>query len=655
MKKIILFLLSSVIFLSLSGCSVPEAGTSQHMIEADLSDMPDMPDFDASDVIRTSEFCSEDGAYTLKIQLHAFFDYSILDENMYSGVYDDGSDEWTEEDMAAFEAQWNEFYEKLEETAEYYYVFYWMEEDGITEPVCYIKTENNQVFSSEGEYGYIQEQEPHPYTYSDTYEIHWLGDCAEVNFLESEQNWRNISVPYPDRTVYTQTAEWEYSNEKKPEVTKAILTADCYGKLQNKARAEDVYDIYVFPSSTVGLIGVPVKLSYLESVENTELTLCYEEDELRGVPESSIIVMYCYEDYNFLEELPRAIFNSEENTVTIPDAIPGIYLLVDVYEWDTRWNEKNPRGAYSVDKSDYESNWERECGTGDIMEIADIEWVKESNGEFHVQTPEQLAGVVYYTNVLAEYYETVVIYLENDIDLSGYEWAPMGWRDDGTNQFIIYGMGHTISNMTIHLPEQREVGFIGYANQLNVYDLTFENASITGKSFAGVLCGVAYTTNVIENVTVSGSIEADSFCGSMIGDESGGIGYKNCQANVIVNGVEFPYFSDEQRQQAELEPYVEETFHIAVDENYCITRDEHEGYESLGWEVFIDDMPVLSRNAENETVFNTRDNAAVGVRAGCTYKIYLTAYMYGTYIRVSNILEYTVPENYVVSSEKKAQ
>lgn len=655
MKKLIALLLSAVVLTSLSGCDIIEKGTKVYR-DAIEAVIPDAPDFSKSAVNGSYEFNSKDGEYTLAVELHSFYDYSPITDYIteHEGLFDTAYDELTEDEIAAAESEIEAIYEQMEADADHYYVFRWQEEGGLTEPVAFAKTKNTEVFDAEWKYVRNEKEDVYNSTNSDNYEIHWMQDEVKVKFQKNDTDWETLTFSYPDRTVRTQTVSWEYDNEEKPEVIGAVLTADCYGELQNKSEAQDVYDIYVYPSRTVGLIGVPVKLDYFDSVQNASLTLCYDESELRGTPETSIIAMFHDDEAGTFTELPRAELDAEKDTITIPDAVPGIYLLVDVYQWDTRWSNIDPsidpRGEYDRDEAAYESNWERQCYTGDIMELVDKEWVKAQNGEFHVSTPEQLAGAVYFANVLADYLDTVYIILEDDIDLAGYEWAPMGWREDGTSSFAIYGEGHTISNMTINMPEESEAGFIGYTNSLSAYNITFENASVTADSYAGVLCGVAYCTDVIENVKVSGTVDGGSCCGSIIGDESGGIGYRNCSADVLVNGEEFPYLSYGEMERAELEQYAEETFHITIDENYCITRDEHDGYENLGWQVFIDDMPVLDRAADNELVFDTRNNAAVGVMRGRTYKVYLSAWKNGGYVRVSNVLEYTVPEDYSVTA-----
>lgn len=46
------------------------------------------------------------------------------------------------------------------------------------------------------------------------------------------------------------------------------------------------------------------------------------------------------------------------------------------------------------------TDWENYGDTGSIMEIADTDWALENAPVFHVETKEQLAGVVYYVNAV---------------------------------------------------------------------------------------------------------------------------------------------------------------------------------------------------------------------------------------------------------------
>ena len=98
-----------------------------------------------------------------------------------------------------------------------------------------------------------------------------------------------------------------------------------------------------------------------------------------------------------------------------------------------------------------ESLWAKTCNTGDIISLVDMDYIEESVDKysdtivFWVSTPEELASAYYYINTLDVYYgecyTNFYIYLEKDIDLTGYEWASLGY----------YGNeGYTFNNRLIY-------------------------------------------------------------------------------------------------------------------------------------------------------------------------------------------------------------
>ena len=116
---------------------------------------------------------------------------------------------------------------------------------------------------------------------------------------------------------------------------------------------------------------------------------------------------------------------------------------------------------------------------------------------FHVSTPEQLASVVYYNNAIERYdlgSDGLYLYLEEDIDLAGYDWVPMGWLGPQSNAFngIVDGQGHKISNMSIKTPYNNHCAFIAYSTGVEVRNITFENAYIEGGYYAGIVGGEIY-------------------------------------------------------------------------------------------------------------------------------------------------------------------
>ena len=107
--------------------------------------------------------------------------------------------------------------------------------------------------------------------------------------------------------------------------------------------------------------------------------------------------------------------------------------------------------------------------------------------------------------------------LTSNIDLGGYQWTPIGTLE---KPYIgaFYGKGHTISNLKIVETEAKEgkayIGFIGYAENVTIKDLTFDNVNINipcldidhSQGHIGAVAGSLEGTSTIENVTVKGDI-----------------------------------------------------------------------------------------------------------------------------------------------------
>ncbi len=500
----------------------------------------------------------------------------------------------------------------------YYYVFYWRDGSGMTDPVASCKTK------------YIDFD----------FDMTWNEDDVLIKFKSDDGKTEKLTINYPDKTPVTQTMRQEINNEMKPEITAVEITGDCCGKIENKVTVQDVYKIQAYVSDTVGLIGSPIEISYSDEVSNVKLSFIYDDTQLRGVPEKNLIVLFNSNHDSNIDEVPFT-FDRDTNRVNVPVSAEGIYMLDDAYVWYKTWNKSTAGYEYKADKSAYESDWEREHDTAEFMKMVDIEWVKKSDREFHVKTPEQLAGVVYYVNALSEG-RSILISIESDIDLKGIDWLPMGWRGNESPALDIEGNGFTIKNMTIKQPDMTEVGFIGYARDLHVNNLKIENAHVEGRNDVGILCGVSQMTDVIENVSISGEIISDGdSCGAIIGSDDGKC-YADCKAAVKLNGEDYPFFSSREKEESE---YVaEEIFTLTLEDNYRIKRNEVEGYDDLGWLVIVNGKQALHRNADKELILDTKCIDIIEPKPYSKYEIYLTTGSISE--RISNIIEYQVPGDY---------
>lgn len=147
-----------------------------------------------------------------------------------------------------------------------------------------------------------------------------------------------------------------------------------------------------------------------------------------------------------------------------------------------------------------------------------IEWYDESVTEFHLISPEEVAGL----GVLVEHgvtFEGKFIYLENDIDISNFPWKPIGSIDcqladnktqelgefkgtfDGLNH-IIYGL-----NNDPKYP-QYEFSFFMKVNGAEIKNVSFMNVKIESTSVDMVSSAVANNAvnTSFSNILVEGKI-----------------------------------------------------------------------------------------------------------------------------------------------------
>lgn len=307
--------------------------------------------------------------------------------------------------------------------------------------------------------------------------------------------------------------------------------------------------------------------------------------------------------------------------------------ITKAQKYEKLMNEKADLLAAYPDNDD----WIRITDSGDILSLADKKYIDKYavGGHFVAGTPQELASFVYYVNTQPLGQGQVMLELSADIDLSGYEWAPMGWSKSGNSDHpfssCVYGKGHTIRNMTIN-SEDSNIGFIGWGTACGVFDLNIENAEVNGNSNVGILTGQAIM-NYYQNCHVSGTVSGDN-AGSLLGYEAN-CDITDCSADVTVNGEKFGFLSWNEQRKSEIK--IDDPVTITIDENYTVTRPEVTDYTNLGWMVYEDGKQMLHRNAENEMSYCYFRN-----EPGHSYEIYLTAYVEGQYVPISNIIKYTV-------------
>lgn len=369
----------------------------------------------------------------------------------------------------------------------------------------------------------------------------------------AESTEATTMVELPDRYSGRQTIRTGIGSDERRELTKASFSGECKEKLSDHADISGSSDFYLRNFS--GIIGIPIEISFDSFVHEPEVVITYDRDELHGIPEENLVLVLDEDSKDQYRVIKDAKVDKENCTLSFTPSKEGVYIVVDIYQFLLLFGETEAAEyyAYDSDVTQYETDWEHIFDTGSIMELADKQWAVDNAPDFHVSTPEELASAVYYVNGLNYAQSYVSITLEDDIDLTGYDWRAMGWIGTKWHVFsgVVDGQGHTINGMTMDTREDGFCGLIGYGIDVTMKDISFTNADVTGLAGTAIAAGVAYESAVWTNVHVQGKVYSDQVNrGTLVGagDE---ITFVDCSADVLVNGKPFPYLSYSQMAEAE--------------------------------------------------------------------------------------------------------
>ena len=183
---------------------------------------------------------------------------------------------------------------------------------------------------------------------------------------------------------------------------------------------------------------------------------------------------------------------------------------------------------------------------------ADTSWYTSAPdaSEYHISTAEQLAGLAQLVNDKATpvLFGGKTIYLDNDLDLSGSQWTPIG---DGSNQGRFFagtfnGQHHKIMNLYHHSTGDELIrnGLFGVVSDggtlKNLLVIDADIASNDGSLLAGILADWV-DGGTVENCYTSGKIEnnvGDKMVGGLIGQCTGSTQVKGCASDATVISTE---------------------------------------------------------------------------------------------------------------------
>ena len=183
---------------------------------------------------------------------------------------------------------------------------------------------------------------------------------------------------------------------------------------------------------------------------------------------------------------------------------------------------------------------------------ADTSWYTDhkTDTEYHFTTAEQLAGLAQLVNdkTASVSFEGKTIYLDNDLDLSGIQWTPIGNGNNFVRHFAgtFDGQHHKIMNLYHHYTGDELVrnGLFGVVSDggtlKNLLVIDADIASNDGSLLAGILADWV-NGGTVENCYTSGKIEnnvGDKFVGGLIGQCTWSTQVKGCASDATVISTE---------------------------------------------------------------------------------------------------------------------
>ena len=200
-----------------------------------------------------------------------------------------------------------------------------------------------------------------------------------------------------------------------------------------------------------------------------------------------------------------------------------------------------PTAAFAEETS--VDNWD---GTADTSWYTD----HKTDTEYHFTTAEQLAGLAQLVNdkTASVSFEGKTIYLDNDLDLSGIQWTPIGNGNNFVRHFAgtFNGQHHKIMNLYHHYTGDELVrnGLFGVVSDggtlKNLLVIDADIASNDGSLLAGILADWV-NGGTVENCYTSGKIEnnvGDKMVGGLIGQCTWSTQVKGCASDATVISTE---------------------------------------------------------------------------------------------------------------------
>ena len=189
-------------------------------------------------------------------------------------------------------------------------------------------------------------------------------------------------------------------------------------------------------------------------------------------------------------------------------------------------------------------------GTFDTWNGSVAEPKENADGEYIINTPEELAGLAKMVND-GNTFAGKTVKLNADLNLNNINWTPIG-TDANPFNGTFDGQGHIICNLNVTLgSETKPAGLFGAVKTGGILkDFTIDTAKVNtlaaspAKYGTGVALGWIYTGKVVENVTVkNATVDAYRWVGGVVGCGYGSV--NRCTAENVTVTAHFENLGDE--------------------------------------------------------------------------------------------------------------
>ena len=333
---------------------------------------------------------------------------------------------------------------------------------------------------------------------------------------DTEREVEYIFVPDEGASYTANDFVFKFMRQGDSEYVDAPINAGTYNVTVSRpadnvyAKFEETYEAVVYinkatrDAGAVSLTQVGAGLTYVE------LELTDGDGGIYDLSENAVVTFH--------------VVDADGNTRS---SAPGSNVVRRLKRGDVQY-------AYVTVEDPNYRKWSSEHNTTDTIALksapyipiegyGDFSWYNETDTVFTITTAEQMLALAYQINSGADSFGGKTIKLGNDIDLSDYQWSPMGTKSNpfcGTfdgQGYTISGLyvdtngsyaglfGYTYYYLTLVLEDGKPVYNLGVpvmeVTNATIQNLILDDAYVKGTVDAGGIVGAAHYTEIINCIS----------------------------------------------------------------------------------------------------------------------------------------------------------